>query len=345
MMRKLFYVDGKPFFAFGGQSRNCSGYNTSEMKQFWKAFEMLGGNTAEVPIAWEVIEKEEGTYDFTVIDELIAGAEARKAKLILLWFATWKNGVMKFAPAWVKQDRKRFQRVISPDGVELSVLSSHCKENYEADCKAFCAVMEHIHRVDQNHTVLAMQIENEPGIFGRTHRDHGADAEAEFAAEVPADIVEKMKMSPSSKPYAIWQENGGKMSGNWRALFGEHAAELFSAWSIAKYIDGIACEGKKRHNIPMFVNVWLDQQGWERPGEDYPSGSPIERTFDLWKWTTTSLDTIAPDNYKEASSRYLRHCAFYSRENNPLLIPESPSWDPSNAYNMLYAIGNYQAAG
>jgi hypothetical protein len=41
-------------------------------------------------------------------------------RLILLWVATWKNGVMDYAPGWVKQDTAKYPRMISGDSLVFS---------------------------------------------------------------------------------------------------------------------------------------------------------------------------------------------------------------------------------
>ena len=345
-MDSIFKVDGRTFFPFGGQSRNSSAYNKAETKRFWDALEVLGGNTAEIPIYWDAIEPVEDEFDFTIIDNLVIDARERGFKLILLWFATWKNGMMKYAPVWVKQDRKRFKRVISHDGAEVSVLSSHCRNNLEADKKAFCKVIEHIKKLDEKEkTVIGIQVENEPGILAKAYRDHGRVAEEKFNAQVPEIIVEKMIIKASGNPYKMWIANGAKEKGNWVELFGENAQELFSAFGVASYIDEIAYAGKQIYYLPMLVNVWLDKQGWEVPGVDYPSGAPEENTLDIWKWITKGIDIIAPDIYKANTKIYCRHCSFYNRDDNALFIPESSSWDVPNSYNMFYAIATYGATG
>lgn len=344
-MNHYFNVNGKPFFAFGGQSQNCSGYDSAELEYFWRALKLSGGNTAEIPISWEMVEPQEGKFDFTRVDSIIEEARSGGFKLIFLWFATWKNATMKFTPEWVKTDRKRFPRVLSYDGYELSVLSSHYAENCRGDTKAYCAVMEHIHEVDYDNTVIAMQVENECGILGKTYRDHSPEANREFEADVPACIMDNLLVATEGAEYEIWQKCGAKTSGNWYDLFGEDAAELFSAWSIATYINTIIEEGKKKHDIPMFVNTWLDHQDWEIPGISYPSGAPLRKTFNIWKWAGPAIDTLAPDIYPLNSYVFRDFCNFYSRENNPLLVPESSPWNQANARNMMYAIGDYKAAG
>ena len=98
------------------------------------------------------------------MDALLASARRHGIKLILLWFATWKNGVMDYPPEWVKTNPQRFKRVISSTGKGIWGLSPHCQANLEADKKAFTAFCSYLKDKDSiKRTVIGLQIENEPG--------------------------------------------------------------------------------------------------------------------------------------------------------------------------------------
>lgn len=343
-IRTIFEVNSQPFFPLGGQVHNSSAYNIKELETAWKALEIINANTAEIPIYWELVEPKEGYFDFSMIDQIIEEARKHKLKLILLWFGTWKNGTMKYTPSWIKNDPRRFKRVITREGISTSVLSSHCKDNLNADMKAFSKLMQHIRSIDErHHTVIAVQVENEPGIMGGTKRDYSEEAEGEFQDLVPEDLIRSIGDSPNSVVYSIWKENGARDKGSWQELFGYDAEELFTAWSIARYIDRIAEEGKRIYNIPMYVNVWL-ATNWDIPGVNYPSGGAVPKVLDIWKWTAKSIDLIAPDIYVHNHNSYCSFCELYNREDNPLFIPES-SIDESNSLNMFRAIADYNAIG
>ena len=118
-----------------------------------------------------------------MIDYQIEAARANNVRLVLLWMASWKNGLSHFPPLWVKANQDRFPRVVNGQGKTLEILSTVSENNRNADATAFAAVMRHIREVDKTHTVIAFQVENEVGTMGTT-RDFGPAANAAFAGPV-----------------------------------------------------------------------------------------------------------------------------------------------------------------
>jgi hypothetical protein len=342
-LTRVFQANGEAVFPIGGQTQNSSGYNAREFTHAFDALDTLHGNTLEVPVYWEQIEPEEGAYDFASVDALVEQARQRDVHLILLWFGTWKNGNMEYAPDWVKTDPDRFKRVISPAGLPLWVLSSHCEATITADRAAFCALCRHLRETDGTRgTVLALQIENEPGILG-SDRDYGADAEAVFTDDVPEALMAKVREADSGPLFELWQ-HVGKREGTWARVFGPDAGEIMTAWSIARTIDRIAEAGKAVYDIPMYLNVWLGENGWRIPGESYPSGGAVTKVLDLYLWATPHVDLIAPDIYIADAAGYTGVCETYARADNPLFVPESAPGG-SNAWNLFRAVADYDAIG
>jgi len=340
----LFAVNNRPFFPLGGQFHNSSAYNLSEMEAGLRALSALQANTAEIPVYWEQIEAQEGQFDFRIIDDLLDVARLRGLKLVLLWFATWKNGMMKYAPAWVKDAPERFHRVITADGTKLAVLSAHCRATWEADCRAYCELVEYLKQRDSEaRTVIAIQVENEPGSLG-SDRDYSEEAEKLFQAPVPGELVSMLNGAPGSYAARIWRQHNAPVGGSWPDLFGADAGEFFSAWHIARYIDGIAEAGKRILNVPMYVNVWLQEYQWRVAGASYPSGGATTNVIDIWKAAAPHLDLIAPDIYILNAADYVSVCKSYARPDNPLFIPESAR-HLSNATNLFYAVGDWAAVG
>src|SRR5690349_5277917 len=86
--RHQLLVDGKPFFILGGQAHNSSAW-PAMMPNVWRSVEYMHLNTLEVPVYWEQLEPEQGKFDFSVVDTLLAQAKTHKIRLVLLWFGTW----------------------------------------------------------------------------------------------------------------------------------------------------------------------------------------------------------------------------------------------------------------
>ncbi|NLT73188.1 MAG: DUF5597 domain-containing protein [Chloroflexi bacterium] len=341
-IKRIFQVDGQPFFPLGGQAKNSSGYNRAEAETAFRALREMHGNTLEIPVYWEQVEPVEGTFVFDGVADLLALAGEYRCKLVLLWFATWKNGDMDYAPGWVKADQQRFRRVINPLGVPIWGLSPYCQANRDADANALAHLMGYLKEHDRERSVIAVQVENEPGTLW-SDRDYAPEAEAIFQAPVPQDLVEAIAAAPESPVHAAWQMASAKKQGNWPELFGRYAGEYMNAWAICRYIDHITGCAKAVYDLPMYVNVWLAEQFFRLAG-DYPSGGAVSPVLDIWLWTKKHLDLIAPDIYIPYTAGYRQICANYTRPDNPLFVPESGSMGP-NAWQMMYAIGEYNAIG
>jgi hypothetical protein len=339
-VKRPFIVDGKPFFPVAGQAHNDAGYNDLESEHFFKAVKLFNGNTLTIPVYWLQVEPEEGKFDFSGVDALIATARRYDVKLILLWFATWKNGNMDYVPTWVKSNQKRFKRVMLPTGGNLWNLSAHCKASLEADKKAFNTLCKHLKAQDgKEHTVVGIQLENESGILG-SDRDYSPEAQAIFDSPVPAKLISAMKAAGKGPVYDIWQKAGGKQSGSWPEVFEWPAGELMTAWGIATYIDGVGKGGKEALDVAMYINVWLIESDLVTAGEGYPSGCPVPKVLDIFKWFTPHVDMISPDVEYNNTQRYQYLCATYSRPDNPLFFPETP---PTT--NLFRAIAEYNLVG
>lgn len=327
--RYTLLVDGRPFLILGGQIHNSSAW-PSELSQVWDSMAALHANTVEAPVYWEQIEPREGQFDFANVDQLVQGARAHHLHLVLLWFGTWKNGNMHYAPAWVKNDSQRFPHVIRPDGEPIDVLSANSRNNLEADKGAFVALMSHLKQIDgETHTVLLMQMENESGNIGSV-RDNSPEANKEFAGQAPADLLAAAHKQP----------------GTWRQVFGADADEIFQAYYQAKYINEIAAAGKREFDIPFYVNVWLDyppaelpQRQLDTPGIAYPSGGAVQKMIWLWRALAPAIDMIGPDIYSSDSGFYREIIATYHRPDNPLWIPETGRSDSFSKF-FFYALGS-----
>lgn len=323
--RHALMVDGAPFLMLGAQTNNSANYPAA-LKDVWPSVGKMHANTLGIPVAWEQIEPIEGEFDFSYIDYLVKEAGKRDLKVVLLWFATWKNNAPHFAPAWVKLDNKRFPRVVKQDGDTLNSLSPHFRSTLEADKKAFVALMNHIKKVDKKHTIILVQVQNEVGTYGSV-RDFSPTAEKIFNASVPEALV----------------ENLGLKSGTWLEVFGKDADEFFHAYHIATYIDEIAAAGKAMKPLPMNVNVALRNPFHPGLPGQYASGGPTDNVIDIWKAAAPHIDMISPDIYFRDHKTVDRVLQLYARPDNPLFVAEIGNDQPFARY--FYSTLGYQGIG
>lgn len=306
--RYALMVDGTPYLMLGGQINNSSAW-PGLLPKVWEAAANLHVNTIEAPIYWEQLEPQPDHFDYSMVDMLVHQAREHHVHLVLLWFATWKNGSQHYSPEWVKLDMARFPREISPKGEAMDILSPHSDNNLHADIHAFTALMRHLKMIDgAEHTVLLIQVENEPGTYG-TNRDYSPAAQQLFNGPAPAALVTAMHKSP----------------GTWQQVFGADADESFAAWSISHYIDQVAAAGKAEYPLPMYVNVALrdPDDPHARAGANYPSGGGSYNMLDVWKATAHNVDIVAPDIYLSGDAKYRKLLALYGRPDNALFVPET----------------------
>jgi hypothetical protein len=337
-------VDETPWLILGGEVANTAASSLPYMETIWPKMTRLNLNTVLVAVAWAWVEPEEGKFDFTLVDGLLAGARKNNQRVIFLWFGSWKNSVSSFAPAWVKADQQRFPRVRITSGKSVEILSPLDNAAREADTRAYVKFMEHLRAVDAQHTVLMIQLQNEVGVLGDS-RDRGEAANAAFARPVPAELIahlakNKEHLSPALTK--LWTAAGAKTAGTWAEVFGATPAtdEIFMAWHYARFMGQMTAAGKAVYPLPVFTNTWIVQPEDKGPG-DYPTGGPQPLTLDIWKAGAPSIDLNCPDIYLP---NFDEHVAAFHRADNPLFVPESRG-DAAGVANAFYAIGAHAALG
>lgn len=338
-------VDGKPFIIRGGELGNSTFTSMENMAPVWGKLKTLNLNTVLVPVYWELIEPVEGEFDFELYDQLIDEARKHEPKLILLWFASWKNSMASHAPAWVKTNQAKYPRVKDDNGVSQEILTPFSANNLKADMKAFKALMGHIREIDSDeHTVIMIQPENEIGMLPSA-RDCSWPANMKFNAPVPDDLIKYLKENKNNlvpEFRSVWEKNGFKTKGNWEEIFGKgaHTDEIFMAWYFAEYANAVTEAGKEIYPLPMYVNAALNRPNRE-PGRGYPSAGPLPHIMDIWIAGGPSIDFLAPDIYFPDIEHW---CDLYTRQGNPLFIPEAGN-DPSAAAKALFTLGHYESLG
>ena len=311
--RYALFVDGAPYLILGAQVNNSSGW-PAVLPKVWPAMEDMHANTVEIPVYWEQLEPRQGQFDTSVVDALLTQARAHRKRLVLLWFATWKNGQPHYMPEWMKLAPERYPRLIDERGRPMDSPSPFAAASLEADSKAFAALMGHLKTADPQRTVLMVQVENEPGT-GEDYYDHSPAAQKLFEGPVPDDVLKAMHV------------HSGTPSPNWREVFGPDAGVCFHNWSVARYIGQVAAAGKAAYALPLYVNA---APGTHRcsavrePGAPgYESGGPSDNILPIWKVAAPALDLIGPDNYAREGPAYVKVLELYRRDDNPLYIPET----------------------
>ena len=319
-------VNGKPFLVLGGELHNSTASSLYYVHRIWPKLAGLGLNTVLATVSWELLEPEEGRFDYTLVDGMLREARSNNLRLILLWFGSWKNGVSTYAPMWVKTDVQRFPRARNRQGRPFDVITPLSEAARDADARAFAALLRHLKEADgEQQTVVMIQVENEVGLLGDS-RDRSPQAEAAWRRPAPKDLLQVLK----------------RPAGTWSDVFGNtpDGDEVFMAWHYAQYIERVVEAGKREYPLPMYVNAWLVQYPGEPPGR-YPSGGPVAKVMDVWRAAAPQIDFFAPDIYLPD---FRAVCAEYARAGNPLFVPEA-RYDEQATARAFYAIGRHEALG
>ena len=345
-------VKDRPMILIAGEVHNSDSSSPAYMEGIWNIAKELGMNTLLLPAPWDLIEPEEGSFDFSVPRALIDQARAREMHIVFLWFGSWKNAECMYAPAWVKQDLKRFPRAqiekgknkagrqVSPTipvKMPYTTLSYLGQETAQADARAFAAFLGFLKDYDEaEQTVVAVQVENETGLLGAA-REVSDEADALFAAPVPADFAAYMRNHTDTMTEEIRAAVlTGKPEGSWQEVFGETAEELFSAYHVARFVNTVAAAGKAVYPLPMAANCWLDKGG--KPGS-YPTGGPVSKVHEVWDFCAPNIEVYCPDIYVP---QFKAVCDEFTRRGGALFIPESATHSYC-APRLVYTLGHYHA--
>ena len=336
-------ANNKPMMMIGGELGNSSASSPEDVKRTFSHLRTMGLNTVLVPLSWELIEPQEGSFDMSSLDVILAEARRNELKVVLLWFGVWKNSMSCYVPEWFKRDVKRFPRAHTPEGKPVEEASSLSKNVLEADKRAFCHIMEYLRDHDaREQTVIMVQVENEIGMI-EVPRDYSADATRMYYSAVPKQLTDYLKKHQKSlHPYLKERlQPQAKANANWPQLLGDdiYTEEIFQTWTYATYVEQIAKAGREIYNLPMYVNVALNSRN-RKPGQ-YPSGGPLAHLVDLWHCGAPSIDVLGVDIYDKGIKTWLSK---YHLPNNPLFVPEIRLEDKDAMY-ALYAFGHHGAMG
>jgi hypothetical protein len=310
--RHALLINGEPFLILGVQAHNSSGW-PAMLPQLWSAVKEVHANTLEVPVYWEQLEAQQGKFDFSLVDTLLNQARKNKVHLVLLWFATWKNGSSHYMPEWMKREPGKYPNITGKDGKPVDSPSPNIVLTMEADKRAFATFMKYLKKTDGQHTVIMVQVENESGSWGSV-RDYSPNARKLFEEPVPTELLNPVILTALNVPVVS--------EGNWQKVFGDRADEYFQAWSVARFIGEVAAAGKAEYALPMYVNAALRDPLTNPSATTYESGGPTDNVIPIWKVAAPAIDLLAPDIYLSGSEKILKVIDLYDRPDNALFIPE-----------------------
>lgn len=311
--RYTLLVDNRPFLILGGQCGNSSNW-PAMLPGVWQVMQEMHANTLEIPVYWEQVEPREGEFDFSQVQLVLEQARQNNMRLIFLWFATWKNGSNHYMPEWMKLDARKYPNVVGKDGREVDSPTPHCEEAMLADAKAFANFMGYLKQADPQHTIIMVQVENEPGTWGSV-RDYSKKAQKLFEAPIPPEILTETVCKELNVDK--------KSKGTWSEVFGERADEYFHAWHVARYINYVVQAGKKVYPLPMYVNVALRDPLTNPSADQYESGGATDNVISIWKAAAPDIDFVAPDIYLRDDEAVLKVIDLYARPDNALMVPET----------------------
>ena len=78
-------VDGQPRVLIAGELHNSSSSSLTYMQPIWPKLAALNLNSVIASLSWELVEPEEGKFDFRLLDGLIEGARRHHLGLVFIW--------------------------------------------------------------------------------------------------------------------------------------------------------------------------------------------------------------------------------------------------------------------
>ncbi|KAI8241172.1 hypothetical protein K4K55_012763 [Colletotrichum sp. SAR 10_96] len=341
------FVDGKPFVILGAELTPSSSTSSVFMSTLWGRLKAMHANTAFIAVSWEFVEREEGRFDFSVLEQIIKQARHNGIKVVLQWFGSLKGGqldsISDHVPAWIKLDNVRFPKmyirreVLDDDGdvvgtaLQLTDSMSLFRSQLTAfEQRAVRAFVQHVQSVDGHfETVIMVQMGGKIGTV-REYRDVSAAATEAYEQGVPWDFVRYMQGCGSAIDET--QTYG------WDA-FGHNdndGEQGFMTYHLAKHIEILCKIAKCEHNIPIFTDVvFADVNGLGT------CATPAKRVA-LWKAFAPSLDLLAVrmsnQPYEETCERWGATFA------QPLMILSHPQGD-GNIQKTWSALGTHGGIG
>jgi hypothetical protein len=171
--KSVLMVDGKPFYHSGVQFRYeklkyTNGWTDAQLEPMLKMISDDGFNVVNIPIWWSQVESAKDTFSWTDINRYIDWCKKYNLKLEILWFGHESTGISMAAryPSYVAND---YQYVLKSDGTRLSLNGNYLLDKTDPNLLSrekyvLGQVMNHIATYDTDHTIVGMQVLNEPNV-------------------------------------------------------------------------------------------------------------------------------------------------------------------------------------
>ena len=194
IITKHLMVNGKPFLMLGAQLRTdfflqLDKKTPEELAPYFELAANMNILVVQVPVAWKDVEAEKDIYNTELVEKYIELCDRYQLKLEILWFGSYMCGysVEGYIPDYVINNTSTYPD-LKPSAAFEGWLGKHyyLKPNtpalVERESKALKQMMAAIYHYDNNHgqkhTVIGIQVENEPDMLATRHnQEHGYSPE------------------------------------------------------------------------------------------------------------------------------------------------------------------------
>lgn len=182
---------GVPMLMLGGQLRtdffmHLEGRTIDELGDYFRLARSMNVTMVQVPICWADIEPAKGEYTAEYVEKYIEYAEEYEMKLELLWFGSYMCGVTVegYVPSYIADDTQTYSALRDHmyDGWigRTYLLEPGTDALLARETAAMRFMMQKIYEYDRlhggRHTVVGIQIENEPDMLVDPHHvEYGDD--------------------------------------------------------------------------------------------------------------------------------------------------------------------------
>lgn len=186
-------VNGKPFMMLGAQLRTdyfiqLDGRKLDELDDYFSLAAGMNITCIQVPIAWGDIETAYDVYSDDYVRAYIDYCEKYGMKLEILWYGSYMCGysVEGYLPAYVVDDNTTYPELKASAAYngwlgKQFYLRPGNTALVTREKKAIAKMMDYVYDYDKSlgspHTVIGVQIENEPDMLATRHNgSHGYSA-------------------------------------------------------------------------------------------------------------------------------------------------------------------------